>query len=343
MNPNKDNYYKIEAYLCDGLPPAEKSALEKAIERDPKLKKQVEMQRLEWDGMEFLVEDDLRHKMKDWDSEMPFELATDTPDAKIVALRPIYIYRYHAAIAASLLLAIGSWWLWQTKKVPVEQPVARVEQPKPIEVPTVEPSKPIVPPATAQVTPKKPIVTPAPTTKTPVRPKVQPSAPVVEVPSPVAPEMPQTPPTVTEDYTATATLAYQEVTPPFTTSRTRSNEPDNPLTTAQKAYEQQDFKQVIALLNGTPLQEVHFEALSLLAHAYFQQKNFAAALPIFEQLVEWSSRTTRLQAEWYLLLNYLAQYGQYKTQFKALAQKISQNPNHLYQKQAAKLLESIPN
>jgi hypothetical protein len=358
MNPNKDFYYTIEAYLCDGLSPSEKKALENAMATNPPLKKQVEMQRLEWEGMECLVEADLRSKMNDWDAEMPFELPhlevesplTVIKEAAIVPMRP----NYRWSIAASLILVSGALiGLWQWNQGSKTLPIAHVEPPKSVEMPaesqkTVEipavqpPQKLPTPPSTAQVTPKP--LPESPKKSSVPAPKPVETAPLVVQGTPIEPVItpsePQKTVENTVDYAALAAATYK--TEPFeATEKTRGTEPAVPLTPAQEAYQQSNFKQVLSLLKDTPLEKEYVAQLNLLAHAYFQQKDFVQAIPLLEKVISWSRLIIRQEAEWYLLLNYLAQYPQYQTQFDTLAQQIKGNDTHKYQSKVIKLLETL--
>lgn len=57
----------IDAYLCGRLSEEARSSLEAKILSDPALAEQVEAQRLQLQGLELLLEDDLREKMTHWD------------------------------------------------------------------------------------------------------------------------------------------------------------------------------------------------------------------------------------------------------------------------------------
>ncbi|MEN9611391.1 MAG: hypothetical protein RLZZ628_2205 [Bacteroidota bacterium] len=360
MNQNKDFYHKIEAYLCDGLPPAEKKALEKAIAADPQLKKQVEMQRLEWDAMELLLETDLRDKMEDWDAEMPFEWThtamappTIAPTEPKTVRMPNY---YRWSLAASLVLAVGALiWLWQPKPSAEEAPIVQVEPPKSVKLPVEPPETPKLPidspktvpvsPTTAHVTPKtvpespkkQPVPSPKPIETVPPIVQVTPVEPVISPPAPVPNP---------ENYAVIAETNYKKEPFKVIESSTRGRgvtETLSPEEKAEEAYEKADFKQVVSLLNATPLEKTYISQLNLLAHAYFQQKQFANALPLLEKMVDWnrSRLVARQEAEWYLLLGYLAQCPQYQTQFDALAQQIKGNAAHESHAKVIALLETL--
>jgi hypothetical protein len=290
--------------------------------------------------------------MQDWDAEMPFEMPTlavvkpfeAASEPKIVPMRS----NYRWSIAASVVLAMGALlWLWQSNQSQKPQ-MAHIEPPKasvePPATPQVTPVTPQTPPTTAQVTPVPPKSLP----ESPKKPVVQPSKPVqtapemVQVtPKPVIqPPAPQTPVPNLEDFAAVAEANYKK--DPFEISEdTRSSEPTEALTPAQKAYKEGDFKQVVLLLKNIPIEKAQVANLNLLAHAYFQQKQFANALPLFEKMVEWNRLVARQEAEWYLLLDYLAQRPQYQTQFDTLAQQIKGNPKHEFYAKVVALLESI--
>lgn len=57
----------IDAYLCGRLSEEARSSLEAKILSDPVLAEQVEAQRFQLQGLELLLEDDLREKMTHWD------------------------------------------------------------------------------------------------------------------------------------------------------------------------------------------------------------------------------------------------------------------------------------
>jgi hypothetical protein len=259
---------------------------------------------------------------------------------------------YRWSLAASLVLAVGALiWLWQSKPPAEAAPIAQVEPPKSVELPVDPPKSPKLPvdspktvpasPTTAHVTPKtvpeSPKKQPVPSSKPieTVPPVVQVTPPVVSPPAPV--------PNI-EDYAAIAEANYKNK--PFevieSTTRGRgATETLSPAEKAEEAYQQGDFQQVVSLLNATPLEETHRASLNLLAHGYFQQKQFAKALPLFEKMVAWNYRVARREAEWYLLLDYLAQCPQYQTQFDALAQQIKGNAAHEYHAKVIALLETL--
>ena len=63
MNRDELLFDKIESYLRGKLPPAEAAAFEAELAADPELAALVKTQRLEREGLEWLVERDLMAKM----------------------------------------------------------------------------------------------------------------------------------------------------------------------------------------------------------------------------------------------------------------------------------------
>lgn len=119
---------KIDAFLSGHLPAAEKADFEKELRDNPGLAEKVRRQRLHLQGLEVLVEDDLRSKMAIWKGRL------HTPEAP-----PKTPWRW--AVGALLLIAlllIGLYWFKQSGQThpPLAQPrsgapVAAAPEPAP--------------------------------------------------------------------------------------------------------------------------------------------------------------------------------------------------------------------
>ena len=334
----KELYDKIEAYLREELSAADKKAFEAEIANNPQLAEQVEMHRFEWDGMEVILENDLRAKMAQWQEEgKKGEIIP--PSVKEVKNRLIPIEKgkttvrrlyYGLAIAASITLLLGALLWVFTKPNPISDVVKNdaskdtiARLPLPTHIPKSDKENtPIV-----QMD-KKPFETPA-------------IPPRQENPTPIVPnnEINRVDETT---LIAFAEDAYKEDVPDYESINTsRGGNNASVLDEAGKAYDSKDFTKVISLLKNTLALDENFNALELLAHAYFQQKQYKLALPLFKDLLRLSGKRTHDKSEWYLLLCYLTDYSHYKSEFNVLSQKISANTEHDYTAQTKTLLSKI--
>jgi tetratricopeptide (TPR) repeat protein len=356
---NAEIFDKIEAYLQEDLNAAEKAAFEQEMAQNPDLAEQVEMHRFEWDGMEVLLENDLRSNMAQWQEEEKQLEATPSVSEGISKLKvshkaeekvmrletaksPVRRMYYNIAIAASFALLAGAV-LWVFTK-PNPQPTIVNNGKPPVDtiahlpLPTPLP-KSVEEKAIAHIE------------KNPTNPKIKPIEPK-NTPNQGNP-VPNTVPTPKNDligqdektYIAYAEEAYQKSDVPsyedIQSTRGGGDEKDNVLEEAGKAYDKKDFDKAIGLLKNLPVVDENFNALEILAHSYFQKKNHAAALPIFQNLLNMSGKKSREKSEWYLLLCYLAHYNQHTSDFKTLANKVVENKDHTYFEKTTELLKRV--
>ena len=71
MESNKHIFNRIENYLKGNLSIEETAAFEKEIAVDIELAELVELHRFEQEGIEQLIEEDLRQKVKHWTTSPP--------------------------------------------------------------------------------------------------------------------------------------------------------------------------------------------------------------------------------------------------------------------------------
>ena len=333
----KELYDKIEAYLREDLSAADKKAFDAEIASNPLLAEQVEMHRFEWDGMEVILENDLRAKMVQWQEEgKKGEIIL--PSVKEVKNRIIPIEKgkttvrrlyYGLAIAASITLLLGALLWVFTKPNPISDVVkndASKDTIARLPLPTPKSDKENTPIVQMD---KKPIEPPV-------------TLPKQESPKPIVPNN-ETNRVDETTYIAFAEDAYKEDVPDYESiNTTRSGGNNVPLLEeAGKAYDSKDFTKVISLLKNTLALDENFNALELLAHSYFQQKQYKLALPLFKDLLRLSGKRTHGKSEWYLLLCYLTNYSHYKSEFAVLSQKILANSEHDYAAQTKTLLSKI--
>lgn len=82
-------------------------------------------------------------------------------------------------------------------------------------------------------------------------------------------------------------------------------------------------------------------ALELLAHARFHMKQYAAALPVFQNLLQLSGKKSQQKSEWFLLLCYLANYNTHKNDFNTLSKKVLADNDHDFYKKTTELLNRL--
>ena len=331
-------YDRIESYLNGTLSLEETKKFEEDMSNNPKLAEMVNMHRFEWDAMEVLVENDLRGKMATWDTE-----TASPPSVKEVEKSPflgVFVNRrfyYGLATAASVTLLItAALWLFNKPKtvvpevVKIEKPILSVDTPS--KTPPSEGIYDQYPPLPKGQTEKeKPVI--VETDKKSPKNKTKP----LELPS-------ETPTADDKTYIAFAETAYNtHGTPNYEDmNASRGSKGDNTiLDEGGKAFDKKDFAKTISLLRNTPVTDENFTVLEVLAHAYFQNKNYKAALPVFQNLLKLSGKKSHDKSEWYLLLCYLANYNQHTSDFKTLANKILDNKEHGYFDETTQLLKQV--
>lgn len=336
-------YDKIEAYLHGDLNVEDKKAFEADIANNPQLAEQVEMQRFEWDGMEVILEDDLRGKMAQWQDEEK-QLA---PPASVhkVENQPLTVVKggggisrrlYYGLAAAASIVALISALFWVfTKPQPVPDVVinrpdtlARLPLPTPMPKSDKENAPIVIEPNKKPLEKKVETVKPDNQTPIVVDKKPAPLDNTIDDKTYIA--------FAEEAYEKSGTLNYEDMN-----ASRGNNNTDAILDEAGKAYDKKDFTKTIALLRNTPIVEDNFMALELLAHAQFHTKNYKAALPVFQKLLEFSGKKSRDKSEWYLLLCYIANYKQHALDFKTLANKILENKEHTYFDATTQLLKRV--
>jgi hypothetical protein len=306
-----EQYEKIELYLKKELTHDEMKAFENDIKNNPKLAEAVELHRLEWDAMEVLIEADLKKKMTEW--HVPFEVApsvflekNDKNDSPLsVSSTSRNRLNWLLGIAASLtLLTVATVWYFNRPQ-PQKPEISKTEPTQKIDTPSV------FSPKINEKTEDK-IATEKPQKQDTKK---------VEIPN------------IKDDknYLAYAYAAYEnEGAPTYEDMQVRGANNENILDDAGKAYDKKDYKKAIDLLKNTPVSDENFSALEILAHAEFQSKNHKTALPVFQNLLKLSGKKSKEKSEWYLLLCYLSDYKNHKTEFNVLSESILAQKEHAY-------------
>lgn len=118
---------------------------------------------------------------------------------------------------------------------------------------------------------------------------------------------------------------YNESFVGYTVSATRGNA--GLQTTIATAYQQKDFKKVVASNTATPQDKL------LVGLSYMQLHNFLAAIQQFNTILNSNENAYKQDAEFYLALSYLRN-KQYNEALQIFEQ-IRENPTHLYHDQVS--------
>jgi len=296
---------------------AERTKFEEELATNQELAQQFKAQELEHKMMEALVEKDLLKNLKQWQTEEDAIVKKPLAEKNITAPIPLYRRRSSWAIAASILLLVSAFFLFN-KNLDNEPTIVDVEnQPK---TPTEKPID--------KVQPKEEMVSNE-------SPTIEKEDLVEEAPKSNQPniEKPTPPPT-------TPAVNYIALTDTY-------SDPINFETNVRGASEVDAYKEALnyletgatnlgiaklsELLNTTPNDNIRYN----LALAYYQEKKFDQAIPFFQEVI--TNEYFHLdQAQWFLALAYL-QVGSVE-QAKEILVAIKEDGDHPKYKEALALL-----
>lgn len=309
MKNDEQLFFKIDDYLKGRLTPEEAAAFRQQIAADPELAQAVELQRFGREGLEYVLEKDLREKMKTW-KKGPAQDEQKTPPNTRNGNRNLWL----GLLALALLVTVAFFMFRPIKELAVPGV-------SPIERPQESPGDSIQ-------------ADPAPT---------QPS----QNQLPVAEEKKQPAQPAQVQYAALSASEYE--LPENLSSGLRSdavNSGQSELTPAVKAFKSSppDYKTAIVELKKITRQShpaVYDQAQEMLAHAYFNTKQYAEAARIFEEMTRQGlTSSAHDQAEWYLLLSLLPDYERQQAKIDALLEKMSE-PEHEQTENAAEVKRKL--
>lgn len=328
MNRDELLFDKIESYLRGKLPPAEAAAFEAEIAADPELAALVKTQRLEREGLEWLVERDLLAKMSTWEREASGS-GSSSP-----AMRVSFVRRWWAVgVAATLILGAFGWWLLQPQAdIGGPQPIVTTPKTKPpVTTPPSGKPKPSQKPPTSQ--PKddeaddrvadKPTNSPSKTSPA-AKPETRPTVPT----KPAEP-----------NYPALAATYYREQDFMTKNSGSTSGSNESPgYGQALDSYKSGKYGDVEKLLK--PVLKNKPDALQtkeLLAHSLYQRGQYAEALSYFRQLSGAKDKALAERSEWAMALTLLHQMPAQKATLVRTLDKIIAKPGHAFYGKAKEL------
>jgi hypothetical protein len=106
---------------------------------------------------------------------------------------------------------------------------------------------------------------------------------------------------------------------------------------ALNKYRNNNFSEALKILNTVETSEEKY----LKAHLYFNLKKYSLAENIFFELSKDEYASEQMDAEWFLLLSYSAQFPEKENKAKNLANKISKNQDSKYQFKALEILKAL--
>ena len=283
---------KIEAYITHKMSDDERCAFEKEMADDSELAFEVEVFRLEQEGTELLFEENLKSKMQIWKTELADEAAqiqlpvkdnTKLGSLKPSPLRLLFKRASWIGIAASLLVLF--WVIIQKgikkESIYVVQPPISSENPQNTTPSVSEPAQ--------QLEPIKDVK----------KGKDDANQATIKEPNSDTPDN-------YNKYQQLAMVTYKKDNVRFEYTNRGENNANDPLIQVIQAWGKGDFQKIIqsttAIPNSSP---VYFRSQEILAHAYFQTKNFVAAEKTFAMLSAVDKGAIGENAEWYQLLSLL--------------------------------------
>lgn len=331
MDYNESLFFKIEQYLKNKLSEKDKSSFETEMEKDNSLKEMVKLQRLERQGQELLIEEDLLSKMAIWEQEVDkvktdkgFQWRKWLPILLPLILLPIVLFSY----LRSTQKGLPNKPTLIEKEIPVVIPSSNDKQPQIEEkslTPAKEPTK-----TNNQSNDKSPLIA------NQDKPKKENLSPTNNIP-------------INNNQYVALTKRNDLYRYPVTiTSTLKSNDSQTTTSILDKGIEAfiaQSFPTAIQIFKNieeTEHPETYEIAQEWLAHAYYQEGLYKNAAQIFSTIAATSTMNAKDRAEWYLTLSLLANYSKNQQQINDLLSKmIEENNYHDFQEMAKKLKREI--
>jgi len=310
MKNDEALFYKIEDYLKGKLPPDEAAALEQEIATDPALAEMVEMQRFEREGLEYMMGENLRAKIKDWETSPPLPRPVSTQSANRSnwsAHKKIW-----AGLLAIVLLGVAAFFLFRKNEPPV--PPTQTEQIAPQDTTTQEKDVPVPP-----IENQPPIATDE-------------KKPAEKQPTNDARR---------RELIALADASHQ-LPPGFFPDNLKGTDgtAKSPLAPAVEALRQTPPNYQKAIAEFSKIRQAahpqdYDKAQEMLAHVYFKTGQYGKAAAIFQKRTEMGlPPALHDEAEWYLLLSLVPDYDGQKGRVDGLVEKMAGEGFHEYREEA---------
>ncbi len=331
---NDSLFEKIEGYLKDKLPEAEKKAFEAEIQSNGQLATQVELQRFELDAIELLIEEDLRKDMVAW-KDGP---ATDTSKGKTEPAsngRSANPLRWMFPLVILGGIAFALYFFSPFNPGDPDEPVAAEQRPDNQELPAVEAPQE-TPPDPDPTDPDRPV---AENTET------APEEEEIPTPEPApekAKEQLETAPKINNAPVVASSSNYLELaTQAFKDSYLQSvpSDASEQLKVVNAAYTKGKYEATVEIVQttfaGSEIEYVN--ALEYSSAAHFRLKQFEQVEQINTTILQLGTAKYRERAEYNLLLALVAQEKTMSVDFAKLLNKITSDTDHFGHASAKKL------
>lgn len=318
--PKYSKYDKIEDFITGKLSSEEAAQFETEMNNDEELASEVQFQKLEHRAMDRLIELDLKSKMAKWDTSPPPNPFEDKPP-------PL---KKNNGIWFTILIGLGALAIWGIFQMsPSETPldVDQIEEPE-----TNLPTSPHIIPDSKNEKQEQQSKPPE---------EVKPSKSHVRIKKKPAKKKPVSPKPKEKPHIIFAMNNYKRPDNFGTELRSKNDKTEESLyeKAVTKFYEN-EFRDVLRLL-GASSEEDESKNRYLRGHAFFNLKNYSKAQIEFLAVSTNEFASDALDAEWYLLLTYLAQMPEEKVNFETLASKLISDEYSDYQEQAQKLKDAV--
>lgn len=315
MAIDHDDQSRIEAYLRGELSPEETVALEAEASKDERLQEELSLAKIHYLAMEQLVEEELKTNLHQW-----IKAQDEAPKSKT----SIQWWWWLGGLALTSL-ALLIWYILTPSTTPDYTPIEF--EPRTIDSTNHKPN-----PLPKDINVPNKVTNPLP--------------PVANTKAPDPADPRPTGPSSRGEYLSAAELVAENTLPAHLNSLFRdggSASDTSILNTAIAYFSDKKYSSAIQTLKQISPQSQQYEsAQEWLAYSYFYAKNFAAAAPLFEQLIEADNgRPFTESAEWFLILCLTDQYRQHKTTVSSMLQNIIDQPSHRYHEQARQLQQRL--
>jgi len=308
---NEDELYdKLERFVRGKLPPDEAAALERDMAKDPDLREQVRLHRLELESHEYLLREKLRQNVRQWIAEAP---PPDPPSS--------FWKTWGLPLALITFVVLGLWVLVPILKkntTPGSQPVEQKSQEGEKAPPASMPDRPVAQDDSPKTAPDG-------------TPHAQPDRGYLAL--------------AETNYRLPTHLDGGDLK-----SDSPTDTATTPLAAGIRAFLNGRYQTAIRELGRVreaPDPDAYLQAQEWLAHAWFKRgtetRDFDRAVEHFDRLTRRQDNSPAEQdrAEWYLLLSLLPDYPQHKARVDTLLKKILAMQDHSFYGDARRVQEGL--
>lgn len=295
---------KIEDYLKGKLSSEEKETFEKEMETDHSLKEMVDLHRFEHEAMEYIVQEDLRQRIKDWEANI------SDKDRRKDAKRKFWVIIFSiAALGISILMYFFT-------QPPVELPIEE-------EIPAI-----VTPEESGSKNDSETIIVEEKSDSNTGEPRTD-VTPSQETMNYLA--LAESSYSVPENLKNYVRGAAEEESILAQMAQLFSKEDYKGVIDFREKIQQDTLK-------GAQLEL----AEEYLAHAYFHERQYTQAAELFRSIANQSLMTRKDRAEWYAVLSLLPDYKNQKDTIDTLlAKMIDPQSFHSYRPNAIRLREKL--